>query len=54
MEIWLNEVCDKKKVERRINKDNALKSKMAQDHCLLLWPSKRPENYLSCKRGFLE
>jgi len=29
MEIWLNEVCDKKKVERRIDEDNTLKSKMA-------------------------
>ena len=44
----------REKGRRRIDEDNALESKMAQDRCLLLQPSKRLENCLSCKGGFLE
>jgi len=43
-----------KEIEGRIDEDNALKSKATQDHHLLLWPSKRLKNHLSCKGGFLE
>jgi len=43
-----------REVEKRIDEDNALESKMTQDHRLLLLPSKRLENHLSCEGGFLE
>jgi len=43
-----------REVEERIDEDNALESKITQDHCLLLLPSKRLKNYLLCEGGFLE
>ena len=43
-----------KEVKRRVDKDNMLESKTTQDYCLLLRPSKRLKNYLSCKGEFLK
>jgi len=38
----------------RLDKDNVLKSKMTQDCCFCLQPSKRLETHLLCKGGFPE
>jgi len=43
-----------REIEERVDKDNMLESKMTQDCHLLLWPSKRLENCLSCEERFLE
>jgi len=42
-----------KKLEKEVE-ERSDKSKMTQDHCLFLQPSKRLENYLLYERGFLE
>jgi len=41
----------KKEIEERINENKILKSKITQDHCLSLQPTKRLESYPLCRRG---
>jgi len=43
-----------KKIKERFEKDNMLEDKITQDCCLLLQPSKRLKDHLSCEGEFLE
>jgi len=43
-----------REIEKRFDEDNALESKMTQDHCLSLQSMKRLESHSLHKEGFQE
>jgi len=43
-----------REVREKIDEDSMLKSKITQDYCLFLWPIKRLESHLLCRREFQE